>query len=299
MDIFIGIAIPVVITAIGIIATGILSHLYHKRNHCRSLGVFVRYDARFFDKIDSSIRHSLTVEYNGRPIDQLQQIEIVVANDGEQAVKQLIEPLRISFPPNARILEKSITKRSHPDIQVEIVQHSNQDAEVLAISFPLLNSGEYFSLSLLIEGSVSPKTTACVLAAEGLPRKLSVEPLGISFTSTRSFASKASEVSVVAILAICPITWVVWSLYLVWESNPSLFPYPWGTYEVSLQSIVFPLLSILMLVLAVGLSIIVIYCGIVEWITSICRYYFNPKERIRDEIFRKVSESEFRVFDEC
>lgn len=277
---------------IGVVVTIIVSRHYYYRSQCKSLTVFNRYNVSFLADIDTLIRDSLKIEYQGRQIEHLQKVEFVVANDGELPIKDPVEPLKFKLPKGSKILESTISIKSSPSIQVELATVDEDTFEVLEVSFPLLNAGEYFTINLLVEGEISRNNSEFEFASEGLPRRLAVQQMGFCANSGMGPLRRVKFLLLSLSVALIPLSWIWWNMMISWEAKPQLFPYPWSSFELSWQSIAYILFGILTLGIVLVLSLFVLFCGVVEHVPSICQYFVSPRLHIRENICREIAQIE-------
>ena len=242
---------------LGIIASTLVGRHYFRRTIDRSLKPFIHLHSLVLSGIDPSVRGDLKVRYKNEPVDDLTHLQLLVANTGTRAIRDCIKPFSISFPQNADILDYSILYRHPSELELtttkEITGESNQEA--VNISFPLLNKDNFFLIKFLIKGTIEPKDLKCKILVDDLPPTLDVDWLPRSATTRETSNVDWSALFIgVSLLAIAAC--MVYLFYLLWNNQPSLFPYPWSTYEFSILN------SIVFLMLAVGL-LILIFIGIV------------------------------------
>jgi hypothetical protein len=221
---------------LGVLATVLVGRYYFLRTVDKSLSVFGLLNSYVFAGIAPDVRRNLHFIFQEQEVNDLQQVVLLIANDGERAISGVIEPLSAQFPLKIEILDASILHRNPEALKVTINQKSNAMGRVLEFNFPLLNKGEFFVAKLLLSGSIAMKDLPFTILADDLPRNLSIKPLPAA--SLRDSGYKVEWGSAVAgcIILLFP-AWLLYMLHLLWIKQPELFPYPWGTYIISWPSI--------------------------------------------------------------
>lgn len=139
----------------GGILTFIASRYYYKKSiKTKDLSCFVQYVSEILTDIEPEVKKKLTVDYNGRSVESLYQVQFIIANTGDYPIRNLIKPLSLQIPNNAEVLDANIVhiEPSGRDVSLKNLEEKNE----VEFIFPLLNSGEYFVAKLLIKGE-APK----------------------------------------------------------------------------------------------------------------------------------------------
>ncbi|MDD5296196.1 MAG: hypothetical protein PHU46_04725 [Rhodocyclaceae bacterium] len=173
---------------IGIISTFAVSHYYFRRSVNKRLSVYALMSSRVFSGIDASVRKHLKFLFHEDEISELQQIEFIVANDGERAISNCIQPLRFQLPASIKILDASILHKSPRELEVSMIQGNSEAAgHFLEFDFPLLNKGDFFLVKLLVDGKLPFREMQFQVQADDLPRLIKPEwlPDGATKTSKR------------------------------------------------------------------------------------------------------------------
>lgn len=221
---------------VGVIATVVVAHYYFRRTTRKSLGVYEILSTQIFAGIEKSVRDQLKFTFRGHEVQDLQQVEFLIANDGERAISHVIEPLRHDLATKAKLLDASILYRHPESLKVDIrtVQIPNGSTSII-FDFPLLNKGDFFLVKLLLSGRAKSKDFAFRIIADDLPRSLSATWLPSNAFSERKFeivwSAVATGFAVAGLLA-----WLIWILYSLYKFRPELFPYPWSTFVMSWES---------------------------------------------------------------
>ena len=193
--------------------------------------MFVTLFNRVFVGIDAHVRKSLEFKYNQETITELQQINFIVANDGDRAIRDCIEPLTIAVNKPVRLLDASILYRSPADLRVELTHSSDEKgAPVITCSFPVMNAGEFFLVKLLLDCYVKQDDLFCQILCDDLPRKFATKLLSSSAMRepTRRIEWGGIGVGSFFLAMIAVFGLVIWNYYRV---RPAICPYPWATFQ--------------------------------------------------------------------
>lgn len=166
---------------IGIAATVIVGRHYFLRTVDKRLRVYIHIASPVFGGIDRSVRQVLKAHYCDVEVTDLFQFQFLVANEGERAVRDLIQPLTLSFPNDVKLLDATVLY-IHPNGRlVEIASDEITDAgETMAVvrcTFPLLNKGEFFLVKLLLDGIIDPTNLRFRITGDDLPPTIAPEYL--------------------------------------------------------------------------------------------------------------------------
>lgn len=71
---------------IGVAATILVARYYFRKTINKRISVFVTLSNRIFAGIEQQVRSRLKFQYDGKAINELQQIDLIVANDGDRAI---------------------------------------------------------------------------------------------------------------------------------------------------------------------------------------------------------------------
>jgi hypothetical protein len=229
-------------TAIGVIlgaiATVLASHYYFRRTVHKSLGIYRLLDSFVFQGIAPDVRASLNFRFNNRDVSELQQLMLLVANDGERAIRDVIEPLRLVIPADVEVLDASIVHRSPEGIRAGVMVEANQpDASLLTLDFPLLNSGEFFVVKMLLSGRLNTGQLEFSILSDDLPRKISISPIPPGAFDAGTFKFEWGLAVAATIVLLFP-AWICYVGYQLALLRPELWPFPWSQFSLSWQSAV-------------------------------------------------------------
>lgn len=221
---------------LGIIATVLVSRYYFLRSVDKSLSVFGLLNSYVFAGIAPDVRRNLHFIFQEQEVNELQQVVLLIANDGERAISNVIEPLAVQLPQGVEVLDASILHRSPDALKATINQKAGSSGQIIEFAFPLLNKSEFFVVKLLLSGTVAMRDLPFRVLADDLPRSLKVKHLPPASLRDSRYKIDWTLVGVGCVLLLFPI-WIAYLLHVVWLKQPELFPYPWGPYAFSWSSL--------------------------------------------------------------
>lgn len=225
-----------IVLVIGVIATVAVSHYYFRRTVSKRISVYLTLRNSVLAGIDAGVRDQLKFHFGKEEVTELYQLGFIVANDGERAVSNCIEPLSLRLPGHVKLLDTSVIHRNPKDLSVRAGQEVSQAGRVtLKWAFPLLNKGDFFVVKLLLSGTIEEKQLLFHILADDLPRTLSSTWLPPAATeNTRGRVEWVGVISGAVLLTIAAAC--TYCGYLLTLTQPQLFPYPWSTFTPSWTS---------------------------------------------------------------
>lgn len=246
---------------IGIAATVVVSHYYFRRSMNKRLSIYALMSNRVFSGIDASVRSHLKFLFHDEEISELQQIELIVANDGDRAISNCIQPLRFQLPESIKILDASILHKSPNELDVSMIRGSSEAiGHFLEFDFPLLNKGDFFLVKLLLDGKLPIREMQFQVQADDLPRTIKPEWLPDGATSTSKRKVEWAGVIAGSVLLV-PCAVMAFLALAHFETTPGSFPWPWETFKYSWPSTVLLVVSALVSPL-IGLVGVILFFGI-------------------------------------
>lgn len=214
---------------IGVAATVLVARYYFRKTINKEISVFVSLNSRVFEGLEPQVRSKLEFHYSGKEIAELQQIDMIIANNGDRAIRDCIEPLTLHFKKMTTILDASIIHREPSALQVTIESKECDNLPVVRCEFPLLNKGEFFLLKLLLDGYVSRKDIECKILVDDLPRSFSAKllPMG-AVTEKRKIEWMQVILGSVLLLGVASGCLILWNYYNV---KPGIWPFPWFNFQ--------------------------------------------------------------------
>ncbi len=130
---------------VGIVASVWVSAYYFRRSMRKSLTPYIQFYSSPFKGIDPDVKKALQITYQGTPVDDLFEIQFLVANTGDKAIRDVIEPLSFSVPESCELLDASLLHLDPAELKVNLA--ISEDRRSFKMNFPLLNSGSFFVLT--------------------------------------------------------------------------------------------------------------------------------------------------------
>jgi hypothetical protein len=255
----IGVVTGILGIIIGIIATVVVARYYYRRSVLKSLGVYKLLHSQVFAGIEPDVREQLHFHFGTTEVKELQQLTFLIANDGERAIGQPIEPLTLPLPEDIELLDASILHRQPASLRVSVSLVTGEKAAHVTdvtFDFPLLNRGDFFVAKLLLSGPAPKKPFTFRLLAEDLDRTFQFKRLPLEALEEKGPAFVWMPVVLGgALLSVCG--WFFYILYVIHAAQPEIFPYPWRTFSFSARSLVvlLPSVTLGVLFLLIGLLV--------------------------------------------
>lgn len=152
---------------IGVLATIFVSRYYFQRSVKKALTPYIDFSSDLLRGIDPEVRSLLVINYQGLPVEDLFQIQFLIANTGEKAIRDLIQPLTLKIPDGSKLMDANIRYISPTGRKVEIV--IDKDNNEIHYTFPLLNKDEFFITKLLISGSPKEEDFKFSISVDDIP----------------------------------------------------------------------------------------------------------------------------------
>ncbi len=271
---------------IGIVVTFAVSRYYFQRSINKRLGVYGLLNSSVFSGIASDVRKELHFRFQDREVRELQQLVFLVSNDGEKAIRDVIEPLCLTIPADVEILDASVIHRRPEMLKVDLaIEQSKSNSSRIVFHFPVLNKREFFVVKLLLSGSLSLGSLAFGVLGEDLPRSLVVQPVPPAAIRDSGYSFEWVT-ALIASLVLGWLSWLVYCLLLLRNARPELFPYPWSSFHPSggalLVFVPGALSVILLAVVAIALLTTAVFGWQRSWLSG--PHFPLPKE-LQEAVF--------------
>lgn len=246
---------------IGVVATIGVSSYFYRRSTKKELSAFELVNSRLFHGIDPTVRETLRFTYKDTEVEELSILSVLIANTGERAISGFISPPTIRLPDHIRVMDVSVEYR-HPSTMVIKAHVDESDgSSVIRVSTPLLNKRDFVVVKLLLDGAIEPWSLKLEVTAEDLPRSISFGFL--PFDATQKSRARFDIGALGFGAAISMLGGLGgYASWLLHEAQPSLFVWPWASFEFTWASI--PLhLHLLLTGIAVLLGVLLaIFLGV-------------------------------------
>ncbi len=279
------IALTLLGIAIGITVTVFVGRHYFRRTIERKLTPFIHLHSEVFAGIDPEVRKDIQIFYKNEEVNDLTHYQVLIANTGDRAIRDFIKPLTVIFPENVKILDVSILHKSPKELELRHKIEANKNSDICTFEIPLLNKEDFFLVKFLLKGEVSPSAPEYRITVDDIPPKILPEWLSNSATTEEKskIEWEAFGFGIGIIVGAVSLTYLG---YLLWKSTPSLFPYPWSTFQFNIISSIALIFAVLF-ILAVFLIGLFLAAGIgFEEVFSQSKYKFPlPRELRRGSRF--------------
>jgi hypothetical protein len=177
-----GLLISIFGIAVGIIVTVLVSRHFFKRSLKKSLTPYIQFHSSPLTRIDPKVREQLEVKYQGQIIDNLHEIQFLVANTGDSSIRDIIEPLTLDIPEGSSVLDATILYINPKGRSIKL--QLSKDKKKVIFEIPLLNSGDFFITKILLNGSPRTDDFTFSISAEYLPPTLTATHLPVNAIQT-------------------------------------------------------------------------------------------------------------------
>jgi hypothetical protein len=145
-------------TIAGILFGGLISFLvsrfyYKKSIKTKTLSCYVQYVSEILTDIDPEVKQKLEIDYEGQKVDSLYQVQFIIANTGDFPIRDIIRPLTLQVPNKAEVLDANIIHIEPNGREILHQTIKTPENNFVEFTFPLLNSGDYFVVKLLVKGN--------------------------------------------------------------------------------------------------------------------------------------------------
>jgi hypothetical protein len=285
---------------IGAIATYIVSSYFFKKSiKEKALVPYVQFSTKIFSSIDPDLQRDLDISYKEVKVDNLHQMQFVIANTGDKSIRDCIRPLELILPENFEILDVKIIYIDPEEREIIYsIDNTNNEAKV-AYNFPLLNKNEYFVTKILLKSNEIESQKSDIdkekslldklkfkITVDELPPVLKIEELPFSHFSKSKKVIDYTGVWIISILLLVTIA-LTGTLYVFNDVETTMFLFNFKQFFNN-----FSLFSLCILVswLAVILFIVVIVVGSIETIKEL-----KPENKPKFKLPSKLSK-EFHGF---
>jgi hypothetical protein len=206
---------------VGALVTVLASRYYFRRSISKRLSVYRLLNSFVFGGISLDVRKELQFRFQNRVVDEVQQVIFLVANDGERAIRDVIESLTLTIPSTVEILDASVVYRQPEGLKVAIVAAPDPPrGNDLRLDFPLLNKREFFVVKLLLSGRFH--FSSLNILCDDLPRVINVELLPPDAVKDSEYKFEWVP-ALIGFAFLLLAAWPCYSSYLLHSVHPELF----------------------------------------------------------------------------
>lgn len=240
---------------LGIIPGVIISRYYYFKQVDKKLTPYIHLASPILKGTDPNIRKSLKIHYHDKEVEDLFDLQIIVANEGHKPIRNYIEPLSLDIPNNIEVLDTSVlyTRPRERDVSIKVVEVGDQ--KKIEFHFSILNSGDFFLIKILLDGIINPEDLVFHITDEDLPS--SIKPIAwptVRITPGQDTETKERRPSKIN-LFFCLIMYYLSSVFAL----SSFFIYDSGFLRSSPP---YSIIAWIMLITLIALAILTFIFGI-------------------------------------
>lgn len=217
-------AIALFSLGIGGLISAVASWYFFRKGIQKRLSIYIQLASPVLAGIDDpEVRAALEINYRGSKINDLLQLQLVIANEGQRAIRDLIEPLSVKLPKTARVLEAAILHVEPKGREVTVTTAESPDGSTqVGLEFKLLNRGEYFFVKLLINGDLDPDALRFHISVDDLPP--TITPAWQPFGSRSDEPASGWQAILLGVVPLALGASTAYIIYLFSAIRPELFP---------------------------------------------------------------------------
>lgn len=180
---------------IGAIASFLASRHFFKKGVKEKLIVpYVQFTSKLFSEIDPELKNNLIVKYKGHKVENITQAQFLIANSGDVAIRDIIEPLKLTLPKENKIFSVNIIHIEPEGREVSFKIVETDTSNIVKFDIPLLNRGDFFVIKIVAQDTLPDQTEQeksknsekdhlfkFSVTADDLPPKLEISHLPYSY----------------------------------------------------------------------------------------------------------------------
>jgi len=188
-----------------------ISHFYYRRSFKKSLSTYQMFHASPMTGMASEVKGQLEVKFKGQSVANLIEAQFLVINDGVKALRDLIEPLTLTWSAGLRMLDAQVVRSSTGVNSIQLAAHGMTDANGrLEIPIKLMNAGDWFILKVVADGPGGGGDWRWSISVDELPpsllmKKMTTEDLG-RFPLSRARRQRAAAITALGLA----LSWACW-----------------------------------------------------------------------------------------
>ena len=178
----------------GVLATVAVARYYFLRTvekSNKSLTPYIDFFSELLDGIDPEVREALSIKYQELEVEDLIEVQFLVANSGERPIRDVIKPLTLVIPDSSTIMNVALLHISPEGREVSL--KVDKDTNTIEFLFDLLNKDEFFVVKLLLNGKADIDDFVFSITVDDLPPTLETKSLPNDLVQVED-ADKTSEI---------------------------------------------------------------------------------------------------------
>lgn len=122
--------------------------LFQKGKQKTELTPYLQFHSKIFSGLDTELIQDLIIKYKEQPVENLHQLQFIIANTGNKPIQDIIEPLQLVIPKEYDILDAKIIQVLPKGRKIEIQIEKKEN--LIQFKILLLNRDELFKVKLLL-----------------------------------------------------------------------------------------------------------------------------------------------------
>ncbi|MBI1228236.1 MAG: hypothetical protein GC192_23585 [Bacteroidetes bacterium] len=140
---------------IGALASYLASrHFFKKGVKEKLLTPYLQFTSKLFSELEPDLKENLIVRYKNHKVENITQAQFLIANDGDIPIRDIIEPLKLTLPKENKIFSANLIHVEPEGREIQCTIIENEEKNIIQFNLPLLNSGEYFIVKIVIQDSI-------------------------------------------------------------------------------------------------------------------------------------------------
>ncbi len=205
---------------IGVIATYFFAKYYFEKSINKSLTPYIDFTSSILSNIDDDVKEVLDIKYKGMKVDNLTEIQLLVANTGDVAIRDLIHPLEVELPNSISIIDVVILYIYPEGRKVALRIKENK----IILNFDLLNQKDFFVVKFLFDGKLKVSDFKFKIVVDDLPPVITAKRMPYDLIEEETKETKKNSFDYGEIISGIVLLTISFSLfYTAYTSNLS-FP---------------------------------------------------------------------------
>lgn len=172
--------IGILLGVLGIVIGYFISKYFYDKSINKQLTPFIDITSSIFTDLDEEVKKVLNIEFKGRKVNNLTEVQFLIANTGDRAIRDIIKPLEITLPPQISLIDVALLYVYPKGRNVILEKNENK----IIMNFDLLNKKEFFVMKILFDGDVENLDFEFRITVDDLPPILHGEPLPYNLIET-------------------------------------------------------------------------------------------------------------------
>jgi len=172
--------IGILLGVIGIVIGYFISKYFYDKSINKQLTPFIDITSSIFTDLDEEVKKVLNIEFKGRKVNNLTEVQFLIANTGDRAIRDIIQPLELTLSPQISLIDVALLYVYPKGRNVILEKNENK----IIMNFDLLNKKEFFVMKILFDGDVENLDFEFRITVDDLPPILHAEQLPYNLIET-------------------------------------------------------------------------------------------------------------------